>query len=85
MGGPVFNNGPTIDYVRSELALTKTLNVNKTSDVIPSFKANGITYNPRSLIVGEIIKVLAENVTKDGNTGVIVTKSKSTSIIEGRV
>jgi hypothetical protein len=67
VGGPIFFNGPTIDFARIELAFTKTLNVNKTSDVIPSLKTTDITYEPRSLAVGEIVNVLLENVTKEGN------------------
>jgi hypothetical protein len=66
VGGPIFDNGPTIEFARIELAFTKTLNVNITSAVIPSFKITDITNDPTSLAVGVIVNVFPKNVTKDG-------------------
>jgi hypothetical protein len=69
----------------NELTLTKTLKVNKTSAVIPSFKITDTTYDPISSAVGVIVKVFPENVTKEGKVAVIVTGSESMSIVEGSV
>ena len=59
--------------------------MNKTSDVIPSFKITDTTCVPISLEVGEILNVLPKNVTKEGNTGVIETRSESMSKVVGSV